>query len=389
MKANVSTLLMLALSSTTVFAKESTDVNELARELSKRSMRSRNFLFVSALALLLPGVSGAQVPSGEPYDFLRTQIGYTETELRAIADGQAVTKVLDTAEPREIAISGVVRLRASTSYFLRMFRDIERFDTAALAIRKLSDPVQPGDFAAMEIPDASLKALPGCTPGDCDMKLGEETLRRVQTEVDWSDAGAVQKAEAILQEQALHYARAYLDGGNAALGGYHDKKKPGLIDNDFEALLENAPYILQYRPELHRYLLDYPKAELDGATDFLFWAQYDYGKPVIRVNHVTIYPTEEGENGSALVTSKHLWYTHYFTTGLDLYALVRDPKAEREAFYLVNLTRMRTDGIGSGMFGRMLKKSVAESVVKNVQGYLTSMKSAIEQYYQDSRARGR
>ena len=37
----------------------------------------------------------------------------------------------------------------------------------------------------------------------------------------------------------------------------------------------------------------------------------------------------------------------------------------------------------------MLKKSVAESVVKNVQGYLTSMKSAIEQYYQDSRARGR
>jgi len=351
--------------------------------------RTLNELVWALLILVLPRVSFAQTPTGPPYEFLRTEIGYAEEELRAIADGEAVTKVLDTSEPREIAISGVVHLRASTSFFLRMFRDIERFDTAAMAIKKLSDPLRPDDFAAMDIPDADLEALPKCKPGNCGMKLGAETLRRVQTEVDWSQPGAAQKAEKILQAQAYHYAQAYLEGGNAALGGYHDKKKPGLIGSDFDALLTNAPYILEYRPELHRYLVDYPMAELDGATDFLYWAQYDYGKPVIRVNHVTIYPIEKGDNGSAIIATKHLWYTHYFTTGLDLVVLVRDEKAEGKAFYLVSLIRMRTDGIGSGMFGKLLKRTVTESVLKNIQRYLASMKGAIERYYRDDLARRR
>ena len=350
-------------------------------------MRSKQLiLFISVC--LTAQVAWAQAPSGEPYDFLRTQIGYTDAELQSIAQGEAVTKVLDTPEKREVAISGVVHLRASTSFFLRMLKDIERFDTSALAIKKMDLPLGPDDFATMDIPDDDLALLPKCTPGKCKMKLGEETLTRVKTEVDWNSAGAAQKAEAILQEQAQQYAQAYVDGGNRALGGYHDKKKPGMIGGDFEALLSNAPYVLSYRPELHNYLVDYPSAKLEGAEDFLYWAQYDYGTPVIRVNHVTIYPTEEGENGSAIVSMKHLWYTHYFTTGLDLYVLDRDEKYDGEAFYVIILSRMRTDGVG-GMFGGMIKKQAANAVLKNVQGYLTATKTAIEGYYRDHLARSR
>lgn len=330
----------------------------------------------------------AQGPTGPPYDFLRSQIGYTEDELQAVAAGKAVTKVLETPEAREVAISGTVHLRASTSFFLRMFRDIEHFDTAALAITKLTEPLEPIDFATMDIPDADLDALPDCKPGDCSMKLGEQTLEMVQHEVDWSRPGARREAETILQKQAYDYAQAYVRGGNEALGSYDDKKQSDLISHDFEELLANAPYVLSYRPELNAYLLDYPKAKLAGASDFFYWAQYDYGKPVIRVNHVTIYPTEEGDNGSAIVTTKHLWYTHYFTTGLDIYVLVRDAKAEGDAFYLVVLSRMRTDGVG-GMFGNMIKKRVAESVLDNVHGYLTSLKQAVEAYYQDELSRRR
>lgn len=349
----------------------------------------RNVGLVGALVLTLSEISDAQVPSGPPYEFLHNQIGYSDDELRAIASGEAVAKLLETPEGREIAVSGVVHLRASTSFFLRMFRDIERFDTAALAIKEMGDPPSSSDFAGMDLPDDDLKALPDCSPGDCAMKLGEPSLQRVQKEVDWNDPEAPQRAESILQEQALHYVHAYLEGGNQALGTYHDKKDPQLIAKDFEALLENAPYILAYRPELHRYLTGFPEAELEGAIDFYYWAQYDYGKPVIRVNHVTIYPTEAGENGSAIIATKHLWYTHYFTTGLDLYALVRDEQSDDNAFYLVSLVRMRTDGVGGGMFGKVLKKTLAGSVLKNVQAYLTSMKGAVERYYQDDLARRR
>ena len=63
-------------------------------------MRSRCILgVVVTLARVVPSISSAQVPSGEPYDFLRTEIGYTENELRAIADRKAVTKVVETPEP--------------------------------------------------------------------------------------------------------------------------------------------------------------------------------------------------------------------------------------------------------------------------------------------------
>ena len=342
---------------------------------------------LSSLSLSLPTAAFAQTPSGPPFDFLAKEIGYSPEELSAITDGNAVTKVLETPEQREIAISGVVHLHASTSFFLRMFRDIESFDTAALAAKKLSNPILSSDFTAMDIPDEDLAGLEDCEPGDCSMKLGRESLERIRAEVDWRAADAASQAESILQEQAFRSAQAYVAGGSEALGGYDDKDEPDSIGADFASLLANAPYVLDYRPELHRYLVEYPDAELPGATDFLYWAQYDYGKPVIRVNHVTIYPTEDGDNGSAIVTAKHLWYTHYFTTGLDLYVLVRDASSEGEAFYLVTLTRMRTDGVGSGFLGKVLKKKVVESVTKNVRLYLTSVKDAVERYYADARAR--
>ena len=85
------------------------------------------------LALAAPAAS-AQVRAGEPYTFLRTQIGFTDDQIAAIGDDKVVTKIIETGESREVAIAGVVRIRATTSFFLRMFRDIERFDTAAPAV---------------------------------------------------------------------------------------------------------------------------------------------------------------------------------------------------------------------------------------------------------------
>ena len=60
---------------------------------------------------------------------------------------------------------------------------------------------------------------------------------------------------------------------------------------------QKSPYIVAYRPELHRYLLNYPKATLADTTDFLYWGKYDFGaKLVIRISHVTIYPLEDGDS---------------------------------------------------------------------------------------------
>ena len=334
------------------------------------------------LLLAAPVTGYAQVQPDEPHTFLRTHIGYSDSDLTALDAGKAVTRAIETNEPREVAISGAVHIRATTDFFLRMYKDIERFDTAALAIKKISDPPKREDFATMSIPEKELAALRTCKPDDCNMKLGQETMDILASDIDWNQPDASRRAEKIIRERVYVGTMAYLENGSASLGAYRDKKKPGFVAKEFAALLESSPYILAYRPELHEYLSNYPNAELEGATDFLYWSQYDYGKPVIRISHVTIYPIEEGTNASAIVTGKQLFFSHFFMAGLELHALVRDTKTEDEAFYLVSLIRMRTDGVG-GMFGNMLKKSVQKDVMKNMQGYLDASKTAIERYYRE------
>jgi len=137
----------------------------------------------------------AQVRPDEPHTFLRTHIGYTDADLKALDAGKAVTRAIDTDEPREVAISGAVHIRATTDFFLRMYKDIERFDTAALAIKKISDPPEREDFTTMSIPEKELATLRTCKPDDCNMKLGQVTMDLLASSIDWSAPGATRRAE--------------------------------------------------------------------------------------------------------------------------------------------------------------------------------------------------
>ena len=89
---------------------------------------------------------------------------------------------------------------------------------------------------------------------------------------------------------------------------------------------------------------------------------------------------------STVITSKQLFFSHYFVTGLGLTVLVRDPKGEEGAFYLVTFLRERTGGVG-GMFGKMLKGKAEEAARQSVEEYLGASQAAIEKYYLDARAR--
>ncbi len=299
--------------------------------------------FLPSLGLLVSlattGSAFAQ-STKEPQTFLKTHAGFSEEDLRAIEQGSVIVKTVRTPSKEEVTIVGAALFKASTAFFLRMYRDIERFESGLGPLKKLSDPPQAEDFAPLTLPDKDLKDLAKCRVGDCDLKLGEESIARFQTEVNWSSPQAHQQAMALVRELGLRFARAYSEGGNQALGVDRDKKKPTFIQEEFEGLLENSPYVLNYIPELHEYLLEYPKAELTGSTDdFLYWALNDFGlEPVLRLSHVTIYQPESGDNASAVISSKQLYFSRYFHTGLDLRFLVQnDDDPSDESFYLVDL----------------------------------------------------
>jgi hypothetical protein len=343
-------------------------------------MTRRSFLVV-LLGFVSP--SWAQ----EPHRFLSTQGRLSQTELASVDGGAVVVKVLPTSVKNELAILGAARIRATSEFFLRMYRDIERFETGWGVTKKLSDPPRLDEFGALQIPEEDWKSLRDCKVSDCELKLQETALVHLRSQVDWSDPGASQKVTDFFRERALEYAVGYLEGGNEKLGIYRDGKKPTAIADEFRGLLEDSPYILSYRPELHRYLMDYPRASLPGASDFLYWSMVDFGgKPTFRLNHVTIYPLAEGVNESVVIASKQLYFSHYFHTGLELMTLVKDREHPDDGFYFVALNRYRTD-LPGGVFGKMARKVAEDSARDSTERYLDATQGAIQKYFQDERGR--
>ncbi len=101
---------------------------------------------------------------------------------------------------------------------------------------------------------------------------------------------------------------------------------------------------------------------------------------------MTIRPTEKGVNGSVIIASKQLFFSHYFDTGLELQILVRDQEYPEDGFYLVSLTRYRSSAM-TGMVGSMVRRVVVTSVRDSLSSYLAKIKSATEQYFQDEQRR--
>ncbi|MGH9462315.1 MAG: hypothetical protein ACRD1X_13930 [Vicinamibacteria bacterium] len=351
-------------------------------------MLMRFFLAVALATsmLVLDGSEGLVVhaQTSEPHNFLRTVAGFSEAELGALDQGSVVVKAVDTPNDSEVVLIGAALFRTSTEFFLKMYEDIERFESPLGPLKKVSDPPRAEDFDSLVLPDKDIDALAKCHLGDCDLKLGEAGITRFQNEIDWASPQARPQAQSLARELALAYLTAYRTGGNEAFGVRRDNKKPTLVKEQFEALLEDSDYILTYVPDLHRYLLEYPRAALPGATDFLYWAVNDFGlDPVLRLSHVTIYRPGGDENSSAVIASKQLYFSRYFYTGLDLRFLVRDQShASDESFYLVTVSRFRSDELG-GLFGGVLRKAAEEGARDGLQRYLEVSKPAIESYFRN------
>ena len=171
----------------------------------------------------------------------------------------------------------------------------------------------------------------------------------------------------------------YLEGGDKTFGAYRDKKRPLYLDKEFDGLLENSPYILEYDPKFHAYLDDFPEAELPGGEDFLYWSKVKFGlKPTVRVSHVVIYPITEGRNIEYVIGSKMLYASHYFHTGLELKYLSRDSaKPDAKGFYLISVNRSRSDGL-TGFFGGIIRSRAQSGARDGLAAALEDSKKLLE-----------
>jgi hypothetical protein len=154
---------------------------------------------------------------------------------------------------------------------------------------------------------------------------------------------------------------------------YRDNSRPTLVAQEFQTMVDQMPLLTTYMPNMRRYLLEYPRVAIPDATSFLYWQETEFGlKPTIRISHLTIRVTPD----DTVVTSKMLYASHYFWTGLEVRVLMPDP-SRGAGFWFVTVNRSRSDGL-SGFTGMFVRRRVRSEVEDGTMASLRSTKQRIE-----------
>jgi hypothetical protein len=344
--------------------------------------RSRALGAAIVSALLTCVGAGGTIPLGAQAALPATLDSYltsgarlSESDRQALRSGAPVATLLDADAPTEVAVFGAVWIEASPEEYVRRLQDIETFERGGgfRVTKRISIPPKIADFAALSLPEEDVADLRRCRVGDCEIKLGADALESLRAEVNWSGPTAKAQAEAVLRRLSVEYVTAYREGGNSRLAVYRDMERPTFVADEFRSMIDRLPALTERLPDLKRYLLEYPKAKLDGSTDFLYWQETQFGlKPTIRISHVTIQNRREG----TVVASKMLYASHYFWTALELRVLLPDP-ARGSGFWFVTVNRSRSDGL-TGFVGSLIRGRVGSEARDGTLAALTATKALLE-----------
>ena len=333
-----------------------------------------------AVLVLRPDGTAVRAQGTPPFparfdSYIKANVKLTAEEHQQLLAGQPVTQHLETDPEKEVAIFGAVWVNAPMARYLSALKDIESFERGGnfLVTKRISEPPRLEDFDQLSLPPDDITDLRDCRIGDCEVKLSETALTRIQKETDWSKPTATADVERSIRTLAHEYVTGYLEGGNSRLAVYRDAKRPTFVAKEFAAMVDGMPFLTGSLPDLKKYLLDYPGVKLPNAESFLYWQNVKFGlKPTIRVNHVTI----ADQQSHVAVASKMLFASHYFWTAIELRILVPDP-ARGEGFWFANVNRSRSDGL-DGFTGSVIRGRVRNETEQGMQGALAMLKKRME-----------
>src|ERR1700722_17909923 len=199
-----------------------------------------------------------------------------------------------------------------------------------------------------------------------------------RSKVNWSAPDAGDQANKIAKELVLESLKRYQQGGNAGLGIYRDKNDPAAVDHAFQSLVSRAKAMPVLLPELHDYLLNYPKAKSDHIQSEFYWEKVNFGlKPTIRVLQAVLYRGADPSRPEYAVAVKQLYASHYFQTALDLTICIRDDDGKQPGTYLITLKGSQQAGL-TGLKGGIVRKVAVDKTRSSLERALAAMKVTLE-----------
>jgi len=327
--------------------------------------------------LLLAAEIQAEAPD-EPYKYFREFVGLKEEQIAAIRSGNAIAKVVESPTPDEVYVFGSVYVQAAPESYLKLASDIDalRKLPSYLAIQSFSDPPQLSDLEGFALDEQDISELKNCKTGHCQVQLPTEAIEDFQQSVDWSAPDVAGQVNRLARQLALQALQKYIQGGNAALGAYRDKKHPAAVAETFASLIEPLKALPVYLPDLQEYLLNYPKAKSGNVQASFYWEEVNFGlKPTFRIVQKIVYRGTVGNEPAYAVAEKQIYASHYFETALDLTVCVKD--AQRRGFYLITLKGSKQAGL-TGLKGGIVRKVAVDKTRSSLERVLVATRQKLE-----------
>lgn len=316
----------------------------------------------------------AQTSLAELQKTLQEKAAFAETDFALLQRGEPIVKLAPVQDKREVAVAGLVNLRASADEFLRSYRDslTRKSNGAVLEVGSFGAVLTLADLQNLTLEARDIEDLKSCVVGDCEIKLSASMIERFRREVNWQAPDYAQQASQLFKTMLLEYVQDYRKRGDAALIEYNDSQDKIRVADEQRAVSRPSGYL---KDILDPKLLPRASSELRPLEELIVWSKIKFGlKPVIAVNHITIYK-RDGELGpQVLAISRQIYANHYFNASLGLTAFVT---VAGPTSFLVYENRSRADGL-EGPFSKLKRNVVEKKVLAGVKGILEQSKLSME-----------
>lgn len=330
------------------------------------------FVMACAVICVMTSPTIGQTSLAELQKLLQDKGTFDETDFAALQRGETIVRRAAAQEKREIAVAGLVNVRANAEEFLRSYRDslTRKSNAAVLEIGSFGAAPALADLETLTLEAEDIEDLKQCVVGGCEVKLSAAMIQRFAREVNWQAPDYAQQATQLFKTMLLEYVKDYRARGDAALIEYNDKQKEVQMASEHQALVRASGYLNEIFAAAPQNV-----SELRPVEDLLVWSKIKFGlKPVIAVNHVTIYKRDRELGPQILAVSKQIYANHYFNSSLALtgFVTVAGPTS-----YLVYENRSRADGL-EGPFGKLKRGIIENKAVDGLKGILEHSKVTLE-----------
>jgi hypothetical protein len=215
--------------------------------------------------------------------------------------------------------------------------------------------------------------LAACRPGACEIRMPAAYLARFQKDVDWKAADARARSATLARTLLAEYVAAYQQGGDAALGAFHNQQQPNHAMLQFQDLLRRSTKVWDLDYPFVNYLEKFPGARPANTADRFYWTRDKMGrKPTLTLHHVAI---QEFPDGRVLAADKQFYATRQLDAAL-LIAL-GIPTADKTGFDLIVSVKARAEGV-SGVAGRLLRGRIEKEMTSGLTTYLNWIRDSFK-----------